>query len=784
MLKNKYIIFALVAVVFLSTGCQKESQYESYDSWANEYAPSIMENIFDFACHGNKACFVNSDSRLVVLDWLSGEYTISTQRKHHVEIMDDDKVYFSHNHAVFAVEIETGNVMWKHTVSNDDENLGNDLILYNDLILVSTGIGFPKASHACVIALDKNTGKTLWRYQLNGFINSHLIVIDDCLNFWYTKGGGGTCPEYSLVYRLNLKTQEIMGRFRTPDLSFFYYKVVGDHFYTSTCDGFVNVKVIPDKEKYIILSSSIFSSSDILYADKESIIKGNGNDILKGYYDNICFSKWTFENPHREENEKNDLKLTGLSKVGNNKMAIASEKRLFEFSTNTQKYKEIARIDLGEYRHSMKGFCYIYKRLYPKGISNPPEFKRVESFSSENSIDLIDKKNNQKQIEETKDELEQMEIVWKLPINKPETKPYKPHVPLYTVRNNVLYTIDGTSIIEAVDMINGEVLWEYQTSSPIKSRLQVDENFLYYTCEENVAYSIDLNTRKIQWEYVLPAIETFPQRWQSTLLYKNLFLMNVMNVWDWSYEDHDSENYHVGNVVAIDKKTGKELWRYNTEELIDSNFYVEGGYLYLSSFFKVTSEENSFWMADGKGWFYKINLQNQKVIESEFEGPMFNQPWYFVNPYFYSSHRDGNAYRLDTKTMEVEKLFDGNIETVDSERPDCQVLKFANNDMFIRGNGPFDAYSGKTLESVWSCNLPNGLKSFTNFVSLNNDEILIIDENSNFYVVNVHNGKMLHSYSFPMQVEHFQIIEKHNDSILLEATYENQSYLVKVKCDM
>jgi hypothetical protein len=116
---------------------------------------------------------------------------------------------------------------------------------------------------------------------------------------------------------------------------------------------------------------------------------------------------------------------------------------------------------------------------------------------------------------------------------------------------------------------------------------------------------------------------------------------------------------------------------------------------------------------------------------------MMNQLWFDAEPYFYSSYRNGDAYRLHQETMKLERIYEGNQEGEESERPDWQILEYANDSVFIRGNGPLNAIDTETLELQWQCNLPNGLKTFVNVVPISKRTILVIDELDQFHIIDV-----------------------------------------------
>jgi hypothetical protein len=134
--------------------------------------------------------------------------------------------------------------------------------------------------------------------------------------------------------------------------------------------------------------------------------------------------------------------------------------------------------------------------------------------------------------------------------------------------------------------------------------------------------------------------------------------------------------------------------------------------------------------------------------------------------------------------MKLERIYEGNQEGEESERPDWQILEYANDSVFIRGNGPLNAIDTETLELQWQCNLPNGLKTFVNVVPISKRTILVIDELDQFHIIDVETGTILQSYSFPFSVVRAQIVELHENVILLEIQQNQETYLAAIDFDV
>jgi outer membrane protein assembly factor BamB len=308
----------------------------SYQEWSKEYAASVFENLFGCPSYGTKTCFVNHERQLVFLDWVTGEYSVTDLQFSTIDstlVMDATNVYFkSDNSDIVAVSVNTGDISWKHDYYDVDDQLESDFfppVLYKDWVLFTTRIGFPKSTFECIIALDKKTGKTAWRYQSKCSINSPLVIINDSLYFWYTKDASMKSPKYSIIYELDLHTQKVTNSFKTSALYWNIDKAVVDYIYVSTWYSEGIQKIIPKEQKNCHFISYPFYINEIKYADKDMLIYGNGNTVLTGHTTGPWFFRmnqlWRFENPYQAENKEERLKESRAVPINKNEIAIASE---------------------------------------------------------------------------------------------------------------------------------------------------------------------------------------------------------------------------------------------------------------------------------------------------------------------------------------------------------------------------------------------------------------------------------------------------------------------------
>lgn len=788
-----FLLFAFTTCLF--TGCNVGRMFDgtkpySYQEWSSEYAASILEHLFGCPTYGTKTCLKNNESKLVFVDWATGEYSITDSKFPAIDstlVMDAANVYFKSDYSdIVAVSVNTGDISWKHDYSDVDDQLDSPSIfppiLYKDWVLFTTRIGFPKSTFACIVALDKKTGKTAWRYQSKCSINSPLVIIGDYLYFWYTKDALIKSPKYSIIYELDLHTQQVTNSFKTSALYWNIEKVVGDYFYVSTWYFQGIQKIIPKEQKNCHFISYPSYINEIKYADKDMLIYGNGNTVLTGHTTGPWFFRmnqlWTFENPYQAENKEERLEKSRAVPINKNEIAIASEKRLFIFNAMTKKCKEVREVDVFPYVTNSKLFSSILKDLCPKGVKDFPEFVQVP-FEQD--------KRDYAPGPDIKPPYPSLSTSWKIPL-----QPEKSKKPCYTQFGLIAYVVQNATI-QAVNVKSGDILWEYNSDALIKTKPQVDGKSLYYIDADKNVCSLDLQTRQITWKHPLAESEQCVKIWDSNALYGKWLLLNIRSAWDISKSEISFQKSlrPEAYVVALDTATGKEAWRFHVDDwFIDSMLYVHGHKLYFSNFKKLTAEYSDDFRGAGQlgGRIFQIDLPTQKssfidtstFYAGSYDRYMMNQLWFDVEPYFYSSYRNGDAYRLHQETMKLEKIYEGNQEGEESERPDWQILEYANDSVFIRGNGPLNAIDTETLELQWQCNLPNGLKTFVNVVPISERTILVIDELDQFHFIDVETGTILQSYSFPFSVVRAQIVELHENILLLEIQHNQETYLAAI----
>jgi outer membrane protein assembly factor BamB len=244
------------------------------------------------------------------------------------------------------------------------------------------------------------------------------------------------------------------------------------------------------------------------------------------------------------------------------------------------------------------------------------------------NVDLANTRNTSGPIKAST--VEELEVAWTLPINAESA--FGSHASPPIVSNGVVYSQDLASNVQAIEADSGDVLWQkkYELPDHGPNGVVVQEG-LVLGATPNAAFALDQETGKQIWSTQLISKEVegidMAPGYHDGVVYVSTVPVNV------------SEFYGgggVGTLWALDAKTGKKLWHWDTvpKDLWGKPDVNSGGGLWYPPAF------------DGKGSLY-VGVGNP----GPFPGTE-DEPW--------GSSRPGpNLYsdalvKLDEKTGKVE----------------------------------------------------------------------------------------------------------------------------------
>ncbi|MFA4927799.1 MAG: PQQ-binding-like beta-propeller repeat protein [Patulibacter sp.] len=159
----------------------------------------------------------------------------------------------------------------------------------------------------------------------------------------------------------------------------------------------------------------------------------------------------------------------------------------------------------------------------------------------------------------TKKTVKQLENAWSRPIDGAGN--YGSYAATPVIDKGVIYSQDLASNVEAIDLKTGETLWrtEYNLPSAGPNGLVVGDGRVY-AATPTAAFALDQATGEEQWSVTLTKNEAdgidMAPGFHDGLVYVSTVPVSAASP---GYSDT-----HAGTLYALDAKTGKERWNFNT----------------------------------------------------------------------------------------------------------------------------------------------------------------------------------------------------------------------------
>ena len=263
-----------------------------------------------------------------------------------------------------------------------------------------------------------------------------------------------------------------------------------------------------------------------------------------------------------------------------NKKKIFSDVDIFEKELNVN-----LKISLIEY---FKKKCFVNNLTNNYGLVNfngklkkvsKYKFKKIKQFeytqpelyfTESNSIIFFDNKGsiinfNQKS-----------QIIWKKNYYSKQDKKNNP-ILFFAGNKKTLIVADNVARYYAINLSDGELLWEKNNSSPFNSQVKIFKDKFFAVDSENILRCFSIKNGKELWNYKTDkSFIKSPQKLSLVINNNRVIFMNTL-----------------GDVSSVDIETGKLLWQTPTQS----------NQIYESSF----SLKNSDLILDKKGIFFSNN---------------------------------------------------------------------------------------------------------------------------------------------------------------------------------
>jgi len=215
-------------------------------------------------------------------------------------------------------------------------------------------------------------------------------------------------------------------------------------------------------------------------------------------------------------------------------------------------------------------------------------------------------------------------VLWKLDIGSAIWTPVKHN-------EGILYFGADNGVLYALNSESKRLIWEFKTDGLIRSGIEIVKGEIWFASDDGFLYSINSKTGKLIWKFDLenlnlsrrlPAVEA-PYEYDylhSSPVYNNgLIYIGGLN----------------GKLYALDSKTGKQRWFFQSQAKIRSTPVIHGRHVYFGSW-------------DGK--FYCLDSSTgQKVWQFDSEGIIQDSPAIGGGQVFFGS-RSTKFVALDEKT--------------------------------------------------------------------------------------------------------------------------------------
>ena len=224
-------------------------------------------------------------------------------------------------------------------------------------------------------------------------------------------------------------------------------------------------------------------------------------------------------------------------------------------------------------------------------------------------------------------------IIWKKNFYSKQEKKNKP-ILSFTVANNTLIIFDNLSKIYAVNLITGNLIWSKRNKNPFNSQIKVFNNKIYAIDMSNILRCYSLLDGSELWQF--KSEDTFLK---STK--RNSLIIS---------DDKIFFNNSLGDVIAIDAKSGLLLWQIPTQS---SLIYENAFNLVMSD---LVSDNKNIIFSNNRNEFYSLNMINgflnwkQKINSSV--RPIF------YDQFIFTISDEGYFFVIDGKTGNVIRITD------------------------------------------------------------------------------------------------------------------------------
>lgn len=199
------------------------------------------------------------------------------------------------------------------------------------------------------------------------------------------------------------------------------------------------------------------------------------------------------------------------------------------------------------------------------------------------------------------------------------------------IRDKLVLAGSRDGHIYAITPHTGYCKWEFEAEGEVRSTPAVNNGTVYFGCEQNTIYALDLTDGSEQWRTDGPGGGTLAAvRRAPAIADGRLFVAG------YSY---------FSDLVAISQQTGARIWTYEVDHKINSSPAVAEGMVYFGA------RDEQIHAVDASTGHQEWTFTTDKEVESS---PVVTATTVYIGC------NDGNLYALDRETGKKRWSFDAN----------------------------------------------------------------------------------------------------------------------------
>ncbi|MDA7769805.1 PQQ-binding-like beta-propeller repeat protein [Candidatus Pelagibacter sp.] len=271
--------------------------------------------------------------------------------------------------------------------------------------------------------------------------------------------------------------------------------------------------------------------------------------------------------------------------------------------------------------------------------------------------------------------------IWEKNYYSKKEKKIKPFL-FFAKDKNTLIVADNISKYYAINIVNGELLWSKNNSSPFNSQIKIYKDKLYIIDFENVLHCYSIKNGNKIWDFKSENVFIKSQKKLSIAISEGIIYFNNS----------------VGDINALDANNGKLIWQLPTQ---NSQIY-EDSFLLKSSDLVITKKTILF--SNNRNEFYSINKRTGLLNWSQKINSSLRPT--IVEKLIFTVSLEGFLIVMDRTTGSIIRVTDLFNVFKEKKRLDIIPIGFVigAKDIFLTTNNGrllvIDIKSGKTVKSI------------------------------------------------------------------------------------